>query len=236
MLMVFATGYNFQKPLHEILTYHVWGLLLGVVVSVIVGVKISRLLNLPFSLWPYVPKRLTLKQRYQFMLTKDPTVLVKASHFSSILFVTSYIAYLLIDKGGYWVLISSAAVLSGEHLEHIKKRTIGRVLGTIVGIVIGLGIIQLHVSVTYLILLLVLFNFLTEYYMPRQYTIANFFTNPQVIILMALSNSFRHSVLTIRFLGVFIGSLLTLFIILILEYALQSMIDHKATIKEWVDD
>lgn len=52
----FATGYNFQKPLHEILTYHVWGLLLGVVVSVIVGVKISRLLNLPFSLWPYVPK------------------------------------------------------------------------------------------------------------------------------------------------------------------------------------
>ncbi|MFA1344859.1 hypothetical protein ACDK68_04270 [Streptococcus dysgalactiae] len=53
---------------------------------------------------------------------------------------------------------------------------------------------------------------------------------------MALSNSFRHSVLTIRFLGVFIGSLLTLFIILILEYALQSMIDHKATIKEWVDD
>lgn len=120
--MVFATGYNFQKPLHEILTYHVWGLLLGVVVSVIVGVKISRLLNLPFSLWPYVPKRLTLKQRYQFMLTKDPTVLVKASHFSSILFVTSYIAYLLIDKGGYWVLISSAAVLSGEHLEHIKKK------------------------------------------------------------------------------------------------------------------
>ncbi|EIQ81104.1 hypothetical protein SCAZ3_01655 [Streptococcus canis FSL Z3-227] len=31
------------------------------------------------------------------------------------------------------------------------------------------------------------------------------------------------------------GSFLILFIILVLEYALQSMIDHKETIKEWVE-
>lgn len=70
--MVFATGYNFQKPLHEILTYHVWGLLLGVVVSVIVGVKISRLLNLPFSLWPYVPKKTNVKAALPIHVNQGP--------------------------------------------------------------------------------------------------------------------------------------------------------------------
>lgn len=230
VIMVYATGYNFQEPFQVSFERGTIGLALGIIISLLVSILISKALNLPWQEQNQGLRYQNLSDRYQAALTEDPTFIVKAGHFASILFVTSYLAYLLINKDGYWVLISSAAVLSGEHLERIKSRTFGRVLGTIVGISLGVLILQMNPPVTLLILILVISNFLTELFMPKNYTIANFFTNPQVIILMALSHSFKHGVPTMRFVGVFLGSFVALAIILILEYALQTMIDHKETL------
>ncbi|WMB27919.1 FUSC family protein [Streptococcus didelphis] len=230
VLMLFATAYNFKNPSWHLIKANGSPLLIGVLVSVIVSILISYLLGLPWNSEKLSTQSLALKNRYQAMLKDDPSILIKASHFSSVLFVTGYLAFLLKDHGGYWILISSAAVLSGEHLERIKSRTLSRVLGTIVGLMIGLAITKLQLSLLFLILILILSNFLTEYFMPKNYIFANFFTNPQVIILMTLSHTFGHGILSMRFIGVFVGSLLSLFIILILEYALQSMINHKDTL------
>ncbi|WP_373279875.1 FUSC family protein [Lactococcus fujiensis] len=73
--------------------------------------------------------------------------------------------------------MSSAAVLSGEELKIIKTRYHGRIVGSIVGLLIGAGLTLLNLSIVEIVLVLMLLNILVEYFMPRNYALANFFTN-----------------------------------------------------------
>ena len=85
-----------------------------------------------------------------------PRVWIDAINFAFILFVAGYIAYLLRQDFGYWVLISSAAVLSGEEVAIIKHRYLGRILGSIIGLLIGAVLISLPLS-TLTIMIILLF-------------------------------------------------------------------------------
>jgi len=88
-----------------------------------------------------------------------------------------------------------------------------------------------------LALVLILLNILTEWYMPLNYTVANFFTNPQVLLLMTIGSSFTPlQLIPLRFSGALIGSLLAMVLIFVMDWSLkqmeQSMIHAKQSQEE----
>ena len=155
-------------------------------------------------------------------------MVLKALHFSMVLFIATYIAYLLRESNGYWILISAAAVLAGEHMEKIKNRTIGRVLGGIVGLLLGFLLMSLHLFLPVLAVVLIILNVLTELYMP-----INFFTNPQVLLLMTIGSSFTPlQLIPLRFSGALIGSLLAMILIFVMDWSLKQMEQSMIHFKE----
>lgn len=224
VIMLFATGFNYQAASFAGIFQQSTYLLYGLAGSLLAGLLISLLEKLPLTLPKNRLQQLSLKDKYYLMLYEQPETLLKALHFSIILFIAAYIAYLLQASNGYWVLISAAAVLSGEHMERIKTRTIGRVCGSVIGLLLGFFLLSLDLSLETKAAVIILLNILTELYMPINYLVANFFTNPQVLLLMTISSRFTSlDLIPARFSGALIGSLLALILIFIMEFSLKEL-------------
>jgi uncharacterized membrane protein YccC len=188
------------------------------------GLVISLAEQLPLKEEKTAFQQLSLHEKYSLALSQQPEMVIKALHFSLILFIATYIAYLLRDSNGYWILISAAAVLAGEHMEKIKNRTIGRVLGGIVGLLLGFLLMSLHMPLEAIAVVLIILNILTEFFMPVNYTVANFFTNPQVLLLMTIGTSFTPlKLIPLRFSGALIGSVLAMLLIFLMDWAVKQM-------------
>ena len=60
--------------------------------------------------------------------------------------------------------------------------------------------------------------------MPVNYTVANFFTNPQVLLLMTIGTSFTPlKLIPLRFSGSLIGSVLAMLLIFLMDWAVKQM-------------
>lgn len=220
VLMLYATGFNFQAASFVEILHHSTYLLYGLGGSLLSGFLISLLEKLPYRLPKDRYQQLSAKDKYYLTIYEQPNTLLKALHFSMVLFVATYIAYLLRDSNGYWGLISAAAVLAGEHMD----RMIGRVVGGVVGIMLGFFIVSLGLPLELKALILIGLNILTEFFMPVNYMVANFFTNPQVLILMTIGSNFTPlGLIPMRLSGALIGSLLALVLIYVTEYCLQQL-------------
>lgn len=230
VIMLYATGFNFQASSFVEILYHSSYLLYGLGGSLLSGCLISLLEKLPYRLEKDRYQRLSVVDKYYLTIYEHPKTLLKALHFSMILFIATYVAYLLRESNGYWILISAAAVLAGEHMDRIRDRTIGRVLGGVVGILIGFLLVSMGIPLILKAMILVVLNILTEFYMPINYMIANFFTNPQVLLLMTIGHNFTSlSLIPMRLSGALIGSLLALVLIFVMEFCLQQFQPEKAS-------
>ncbi|MBP1043530.1 FUSC family protein [Vagococcus sp. BWB3-3] len=225
VIMLYATGTNFP-PTPEIFQTSGY-LLFGVVGSLLSGVLISFIEKLPFTQEPSDYGRLSFRDKYYLTIYQEPTVLIKAMHFAMILFISAYLSYLLQAQSGYWILISSAAVLAGEQLDKIRERFIQRVLGSVIGLLLGSLLIGFQLPLIVNFGLLIILNILVEYFMPRNYGIANFFTNPQVLLLSSIAaGSPALGMVPYRFSGVLIGSALALILMSIVDYGM-SLVKEK---------
>ena len=127
VLMLYATGFNFHHQTQNVtaallaILHQSSYLLYGIVGSLAAGLLISAAERLPFHLPKDRFQQLSLKDKYYVALYHQPEMFLKAMHFSMILFIATYSGYLLRASNGYWILISAAAVLAGEHMENIKK-------------------------------------------------------------------------------------------------------------------
>lgn len=221
VLMLFATGTNISLMPVEIPKIALY-VSIGVLSGIVNAMVISYTMRLPWNTPKTRFQKLSLKDKYYVLLYRKPKVWIDTIHFAFILFIAGYIAYLLREDFGYWILISSAAVLSGEEVEIIKHRYRGRIIGGIIGILIGVCLMTLHLSIIEIILVLLVLNILVEYFMPRNYAIANFFTNPLVMLLSLLTSVKSPSFLVLtRLNGAILGSLLAAFLISIMHYALR---------------
>ncbi|WP_243115774.1 FUSC family protein [Periweissella cryptocerci] len=117
--------------------------------------------------------------------------------------------------------MSCGAVLAGEEVDRIKKRYIYRIIGSVVGLLIGLILLELHLPMVALIVILMFLNICVEYFMPRNYAIANFFTNPQVLLLATLTTHFTFGLILSRFWGIIIGSILAFFLYALANHAMN---------------
>lgn len=236
VVVVFATGFNTRVELFNEVFYNSKFLLYGIFGALLSGVLISILMKLPRKIEKDAYEKFDFWDKYYVTIHKSPDMFLKACHFSSVLFITSYVSYLLKDYSGYWILVSSVAILGGEHLNAIKKRTIGRVIGTIGGLIFGFLLIKWNLDIKIVVVLIICFNGLIEYFVAQNYTLANFFINPQVLLLMSFNeDSFKYLIFSMRLAGVLIGSFLTMVLIFIMSYSVTLM-NHYTIPKYYQDE
>ncbi|SJZ68633.1 Fusaric acid resistance protein-like [Pilibacter termitis] len=221
VLMLLATGGNTHLISTNIF-YVASCLIIGILSSIFNGLLISLLENLPLRHEKSSHQRLYWRDKLYVTIDERPKILLDALHFSFILFVAGYVAYLLKENFGHWVLISCAAVLAGEEIEVIKRRYLGRIVGSMIGLFLGVVLISLKLPTIALMFIIILLNILIEYFMPRNYTIANFFTNPLVLLLSLLTSNQSASELVLgRFTGVILGSVIAFLLISMMHKALR---------------
>jgi uncharacterized membrane protein YccC len=222
VIMVYATGTNINIHQADTMKIFIAYLGIGVLSSLLIGLLVSCFEGLPWKIEKTKFEKLKVINKYYVSIYQKPEIFLNAFHFSMILFVAGYVSYLLRDTYGYWVLISTAAVLSGEEIQHIQRRYVGRILGSIVGLLIGAMLVNTEPSLVLTIALLTVLNICIEYFMPRNYAIANFFTNPLVLLLGRLTTgTFTMNMITYRLTGVVLGSVIAFVLVAIMHYALR---------------
>lgn len=220
ILMLFATGTNLANVGHILPTSNY--LLYGICASLISGCIISLLLKLPIKKLNKDKPLISLKDKYYIMIYKDPDIILKTIHFSSVIFCSSYVATLFNEQNGYWILITSVAILGGEKIDEIRIRSQQRMIGSIIGLILGIILINLNLSQLAIYLLIVILNICVVFFVPRNYAIANFFTNPQILLLSSLnSTNVNLSLIPYRLFSTIIGISIVVLLMLLFDYGLS---------------
>lgn len=220
ILMLFATGTNLKNTHNVLQTSHY--LLYGILGAIISGIIISLLLKLPLNQQVKTNNKLSVQDKYYIMIYKDPDIILKALHFSSIIFCSAYLSTLFNEQNGYWILITSVAILGGENMDDIKIRSHQRLIGSVVGLVLGVILINLHLPKIIIYLSVVLLKIGVVFFIPRNYAIANFFTNPQILLLSTLnSTSVNLLIVPYRLLTTLIGVFIVLILMYLFDYGLS---------------
>lgn len=184
--------------------------LASVFFGILCSIGLAILVNqLTFYNRTFTSQTAEAKLTFQERLLLDPASILESLHYAIILFFASYLSQSLNLGNSYWMTISCAAVLQGDNLRAIMQRNIQRIAGTIVGLVLAAIALNLPLSILQTILLLFALNIVVEFFMPRNYAIANFFTTPVSLLLSNLSNQqFIPNIISYRFLGILFGSML----------------------------
>jgi len=219
ILMLFATGTNLTNVGNILYTSHY--LFYGILGALLSGGIISVLLKLPFKSTNLSRPSLSLTDQYYIMIYKDSDIILKAIHFSSVIFCSSYVATLFNEQNGYWILITSVAILGGEKIDEIRIRSHQRMIGSIIGLILGIVLINLSLSQIAIYLIIVLLNILVVFFVPRNYAIANFFTNPQILLLSSLNSTHVNlSIIPYRLFSTIIGIGIVLILMILFDYGL----------------
>ncbi|MFF3605806.1 FUSC family protein [Streptomyces sp. NPDC002463] len=97
-------------------------------------------------------------------------------------------AALLLGLGhGYWAAISAAAVLHSVNVRTAAQRAVQRTLGTVAGLLLAFGVLALGPEPVVLVLVIVLFEFLLEYVVARNYGLGVVFLTPLALLLTDLA-------------------------------------------------
>ncbi|WP_426367304.1 FUSC family protein [Streptomyces sp. E-08] len=97
------------------------------------------------------------------------------------------IALLLGLGHGYWAAISAAAVLHSVNVRTAAQRAVQRTLGTVAGLLLALGVLALGPEPVTLVLVIVLFEFLLEYVVARNYGLGVVFLTPLALLMTDLA-------------------------------------------------
>lgn len=93
----------------------------------------------------------------------------------------------------------------------MAHRNIQRIFGTIIGLAIAAFLLNLTLSVFQTLLMITALFVTVEYFVKRNYAIAQFFTTPMSLMLsMLVKQQYLYTLIQFRFLGIVIGSLLGL--------------------------
>ncbi|MFD2306705.1 FUSC family protein [Enterococcus termitis] len=204
IVMVTAMGTGTKIPIERVpimMSY----VLLGVVTSLVVA---SILYFVEGAVEPKtIEKKISLQER----LYTDPGALLDALHYAAILFLATYISQSLQLTNAYWMIVSCAAVLQGDNLRAIMHRNVQRIFGTMVGLLIAALLLSISFTTLQSIVLICIFFLTVEFFIKRNYAIANFFTTPMSLLLANLArHQYLISLLNYRLIGIVLGSLLGL--------------------------
>ncbi|MFG2255553.1 FUSC family protein [Streptomyces mirabilis] len=89
---------------------------------------------------------------------------------------------------GYWAALSAAAVLHSVNVRSTLERALQRTLGTAAGLLIAFGVLATHPAPTALVALIVVFEFLLEYTVARNYGLGVVFLTPLALLMSDLAS------------------------------------------------
>ncbi|MFF1358370.1 FUSC family protein [Streptomyces sp. NPDC058297] len=87
----------------------------------------------------------------------------------------------------YWASISAAAVLHSVNLRTTAQRAVQRTLGTVIGLLLALGVLATDPTPVALACVIVLLEFLLEYFVPRNYGLGVVFLTPLALLMSDLA-------------------------------------------------
>ncbi|MFE6956021.1 FUSC family protein [Streptomyces sp. NPDC057696] len=87
----------------------------------------------------------------------------------------------------YWASISAAAVLHSVNLRTTAQRAVQRTLGTVIGLLLALGVLATDPEPVALACVIVLLEFLLEYFVPRNYGLGVVFLTPLALLMSDLA-------------------------------------------------
>ncbi|MET7516439.1 FUSC family protein [Streptomyces sp. NPDC005480] len=87
----------------------------------------------------------------------------------------------------YWASISAAAVLHSVNLRTTAQRAVQRTLGTVIGLLLALGVLATDPEPVALACVIVLLEFLLEYFVPRNYGLGVVFLTPLALLMTDLA-------------------------------------------------
>lgn len=87
----------------------------------------------------------------------------------------------------YWASISAAAVLHSVNLRTTAQRAVQRTLGTVIGLLLALGVLATDREPVALACVIVLLEFLLEYFVPRNYGLGVVFLTPLALLMSDLA-------------------------------------------------
>lgn len=193
--------------------------LMGVVFSVVGGIIIKSFDSRPES--PLMLK--SLKRRFY----NDPIVIIDGVFYSGALFISVYLSQGLKLQNPYWVTLACASILLGENLRAIRERHLQYTFGAIAGLILSSLIFYFPFNRLQIVILVTLFYALSQYFVVRNYAVANIFTNPLAILLSMIAKGGQlSSLIQNRLLGILIGGFLGLAVAYIMTVAL----DHYITL------
>ncbi|MFK4566527.1 FUSC family protein [Enterococcus sp. UD-01] len=204
VVMVTAMGTGTAIPLAKVPVMMSY-MALGIVTAIIVAIVLHFIQKVPET-FPN-QKKISLQER----LYTDPAALLDGLHYAAILFLAAYISQSLHLTNAYWMVVSCAAVLQGDNLRAIMHRNIQRIFGTMVGLMIAAFLLSISFTSLQTIFLICFFFVTVEFFIKRNYAIANFFTTPMSLLLANLArHQYLVSLLNYRLAGIVLGSLLGL--------------------------
>lgn len=121
------------------------------------------------------------------------------------------LGHLLQFKNPYWIPISTAAVMQGASRYHIWQRSFHRIVGTLVGVGTSWLVLSYLKAPLALCLTIMIFQFIVEMLVVRQYAFAVIFITPLTILLAELAHptiDVPSSLILTRLAETCIGSLL----------------------------
>lgn len=106
-------------------------------------------------------------------ILKDSKLMCAVLLNGAVLFVAAYTGYLFQDYNGYWIILSTAAVLIGEETGKTKQRGLKRFFGCLLGFGIGILLVSLQVNRIVRILVFVAALVIPCLTMPKHYVIGS---------------------------------------------------------------
>ncbi|MGV9342475.1 FUSC family protein [Streptomyces sp. NPDC003688] len=88
----------------------------------------------------------------------------------------------------YWAAISAAAVLHSVNVWSTVQRSVQRTIGTAIGLLITSAVLVMHPGSLAIICLIIVFEFLLEYVVARNYGLGVVFLTPLALLLSELSS------------------------------------------------
>ena len=144
----------------------------------------------------------------------------RAVRYGLMFFLAPLIAGLLGQASGlshsYWAMVAAAAAIAGPNSRARLHRGVQRVIGTLGGVLITAFVLSQHPQPWHLVMWVIIFQFLTETYVLRNYAFATLFITPLALLMLQLGHpSSVGTVLTARLAETAIGGAVAIALVLL---------------------
>ncbi|WP_423800932.1 FUSC family protein [Neobacillus sp. SAB-20_R2A] len=157
--------------------------------------------------------KLSLKTVFGGAFDKNSIIFIAAMRFGIITIIAAIFAFEVGFARSFWVPLSCVAVMSGYSIVATYHRAIQRGIGTLLGILIASLILSIHPDGYIIALLVLLFTFITELFIVKNYALAALFFTPNALLMAESTShgsfSFAYFA-SARMMDVLIGSIIGL--------------------------